>query len=125
MQSPYGVFGYFDDVGSLVVPSMTRHIWDRCQVSDKTFIFPRDTWGDSSWPRAIREKKTNYTNEVSTNTPEGHINIRRHISLPILFQGEIVGLLQVANKETDYTEADIRSLETIAGRIAPILSARL
>ncbi|MBM4308148.1 MAG: histidine kinase, partial [Deltaproteobacteria bacterium] len=29
------------------------------------------------------------------------------------------------NKETDYTEADIRSLEAIAGHIAPVLSARL
>jgi len=125
MQSQYGVFGYIDVDGALVVPSMTRHIWDRCQVPDKTFTFPRETWGDSSWPRAIREKKNNYTNEASTRTPVGHINIRRHISFPILFQGEVIGLIQVANKETDYTEADIRSLEAIAGHIAPILSARL
>jgi len=125
MQSQYGVFGYIDDDGPLVVPSMTRHIWDKCQVSEKTFIFPRDTWGDSSWPRAIREKKPNYSNELSAKTPEGHIDLRRHISFPILFRGEVIGLFQVANKETDYTEADIRLLETIAGYVAPILSGRL
>ena len=125
MQSPYGVFGYIDEDGANVVPSMTRHIWDKCQVPDKTFTFTRDTWGDSSWPRAIKEKKTNYTNAVSTKTPAGHILVQRHISLPILFQGEVIGLLQVANKETDYTEEDVSTLEALSGHIAPILSARL
>jgi PAS domain S-box-containing protein len=125
MQSPHGAFGYIDAAGAWVVPSLTRHIWDKCQIPDKTITFPRDTWGDSSWPRAIKEKKTNYSNEESANIPEGHIAIRRHISLPILFRGEVIGLFQVANKETDYTEADVRALETIAGYVAPILSSRL
>src|SRR4030042_3069566 len=126
MESKYGVIGYIDDEGALVVPSMSRHIWNKCQVPDKTFIFERDKWGHSSWPRAIREKKTNYTNEPSTLTPEGHIVITRHISMPIIFQGEVIGLVQAANKETDYTEPDIQMLELIGNTIiAPILHARL
>jgi PAS domain S-box-containing protein len=125
MQSPYGVFGYLDDAGALVVPSMTRHIWDKCQVAEKSFIFPMHTWGDSSWARAIREKQSNHSNEISVKTPKGHITLTRHISLPILFQGEVIGLFQVANKETDYTDADINILETIAGYVSPVLSARL
>jgi PAS domain S-box-containing protein len=125
MESPFGVFGYIDEAGSLVVPSMTRHIWDKCQVLQKTITFPRETWGDSSWPRAIREKKPNYSNVISTKTPEGHVSLKRHISLPILYQGEVIGLFQVANKEVDYTEADIRVLEMIAEYVAPVLSVRL
>jgi signal transduction histidine kinase len=125
MQSPFGVFGYIDEEDALVVPSMTRQIWGKCQVPDKTFVFPRATWGCASWPRAIREKSPNYTNEPSANVPEGHIDIRRHISFPIMLQGEAIGLLQVANSDTDYTEADIRSLEAIAGYVAPVLDARL
>jgi PAS domain S-box-containing protein len=126
MESKYGVVGYIDEDGALIVPSMSRHIWDKCQVPDKTFIFPQDKWGHSSWPRAIREKKTNYTNKVSILTPEGHINITRHISMPIIFQGEVIGLIQVANKETDYSEKDIQLLETLGNTIiAPILNVRL
>jgi PAS domain S-box-containing protein len=125
MQSPFGVFGYIDKAGALVVPTMTRQIWDKCQVTDKTFIFPRNKWGHSSWPQAIRGKKIIYTNEASTNIPEGHVGIQRHISLPILFKGEVIGLFQVANKETDYTKADIQLLLDIAEKVAPIMSARL
>ena len=125
MHSPFGVFGYIDESGAEVVPTMTRQIWDKCQVPDKTFIFPRATWGDSSWPRAIREKKANYSNEISPRAPAGHVTVTRHISLPILFQGEVIGLFQVANKETDYTAADVQTLENIAAKVAPLLQARL
>ncbi|MCU0610723.1 MAG: ATP-binding protein, partial [Candidatus Eisenbacteria bacterium] len=125
LESPFGVFGYIDDAGALVVPTMTRHIWDKCQVPAKTIVFPRATWGDSSWPRAIREKQPNYSNEVSTRTPEGHVTLTRHISFPILFRGEVIGLFQVANKATDYTDADLRNLDAIADYVAPVLSSRL
>lgn len=124
-RSLFGVFGYIDEAGALVVPTMTRQIWDRCQVPDKTFIFPRDKWGHSSWPQAIRGKNIICTNEPSTNIPVGHVGIQRQIALPILLKGEVVGLFQVANKETNYTEADIRLLKDVAEQVAPILSARL
>lgn len=125
MDSKFGVFGYVDEGGGLVVPSMTREIWNQCQMPDKDILFPRETWGDSSWPRAIRERRTICLNEPSTNTPAGHIPIARHISLPILYRGEAIGLFQVANKETDYADEDVRLLKRIADHIAPILEARL
>lgn len=125
LQSEFGVFGYLDETGNLVVPTMTRTIWDKCQVTDKTFTFRRETWGNSSWPQAIQEKRTISSNNPSLLTPEGHVPIIRHISLPIIHQNEVVGLIQVANKETDYTAEDIALLETISSAIAPVLSARL
>ncbi|MFC2003370.1 PAS domain S-box protein [Chloroflexota bacterium] len=126
MESNQGVFGYIDENGAHVVPSMTREVWwNQCNVPEKAIIFPRETWGNSSWPWAIREKKTNYTNEPSTITPEGHIKILRHISMPIVYQGESIGLIQVANKETDYQTTDIALLENIGDQIAPLLDARL
>ncbi len=124
-KSRYGVFGYIDEDGALVVPSMTRSIWDQCQVPDKTIRFPRETWGNTSWVRAIREKTSNSTNSPSVNIPEGHLPVDRHISLPLIHQGETIGLIQVANKQTDYDEEDLRLLEAVGHAIAPVLNARL
>jgi PAS domain S-box-containing protein len=125
MESKFGVFGYIDENGHLVAPTMTRTVWDKCEVPDKRILFPRETWGDSSWPRAIRQKRTICLNETSTRTPEGHIPITKHINLPLIHQGEVVGLIAVANKDTDYTDEDVALLETIGGAIAPVLDARL
>ena len=125
MHSPFGVFGYLDEAGAVVVPTMTRQIWEKCQVPGKTIRFPREKWGDDSWCRSLREKRTIYSNEPSTRLPAGHVAIQRHIAMPILLQGEVIGIFEVANKETDYTEADFRTLEAIAGHVSPLLNARL
>jgi integral membrane sensor domain MASE1 len=124
-QSQYGVFGYLDERGALVVPTMTRHIWEQCRIPDKDIVFPREKWGESIWPRAIHQKQTLYSNEPSTRAPQGHVAIRRNISVPIMHRGEAIGLFQVANKETDYDSNDLQNLENIGQYIAPLLAARL
>ena len=125
MDSEYGVFGYIDEDGAYVVPSMTRHIWSKCQVEDKRFVFPRQDWGESIWPRAIREKRILHSNEPSSLTPEGHIRVTRNISAPIIHGGTVIGLFQVANKATDYTGEDLALVRNLGEAIAPILHARL
>jgi PAS domain S-box-containing protein len=125
MASGYGVFGYIDENGDYVVPSTAQHIRKESEAPDKAIFFPRETWGDSSWFRPIREKKSNYNNEPSTIIPEARVAIRRHIGVAVIHQGEVIGFFQVANKQMDYTEEDVALLETIGWAIAPLLGARL
>jgi PAS domain S-box-containing protein len=124
MRSRYGIFGYIGGNGELVIPSLTRDVWKECNVPDKSIVFPFDTWGESLWGRAIREKKAFYSNEPF-RTPEGHVRIDNFLTVPIVFGKETIGLLSVANKEGGYTEEDRNLQEGIAGFISPILNARL
>ncbi|MBN1912330.1 MAG: GAF domain-containing protein [Pirellulales bacterium] len=124
-RSRLGIFGYIDEDGALVVPSMVGQVAEECQVPGWTGTFPRDTWGESIWPRAIRQKKTLYSNARSTQLPPGHLQIHRNISFPIVHWGEVIGLLQIANKDSDYDQEDILTVERIGATIAPILFARL
>ena len=123
MESDYGIFAYIDEQENLVCPSLTRDVWERCQVPDKTIIFPRDSWG-GIWGRALVEQKTQYSNEP-LHVPEGHLPIHRVLVVPILHRGQTIGILEVANKAAAYDGRDIGLLETIANKIAPTLAARL
>ena len=123
LRSEYGVFGYIDEQGALVAPSMNRSVWDQCRVPNKDYVFPRETWG-GIWGRALRENRTLYSNEPF-DVPEGHIPMRRVLCVPIAYRDQPIGTLEVANKADDYDEEDVRLLETIAQKIAPILNARL
>jgi len=123
MESKYGIFGYIDEHERLIIPSMTRDIWEKCQVPDKTIVYPREKWG-GIWGRALKEKKSLYANE-GLNVPEGHVPITRVLVVPIIYGGQVIGLLEVANKSIDYSHKDQEFLESIAGKIAPILNARL
>jgi len=117
MESRYGVFGYIDEDGDLVCPSMTRDIWPQCQIRDKSIVFPRESWG-GIWGQALLEKKTKYSNEPF-NVPKGHIPVQRAMTLPIMYFGEAIGYILIGNKDTDYCENDRKLLETIADFIAP------
>jgi PAS domain S-box-containing protein/putative nucleotidyltransferase with HDIG domain len=119
-----GVFGYLDEEGTSVAPSMSREVWDQCQVPEKTIRFPRETWGDSIWGRAILQKKSLYSNQPG-KVPQGHLPINCVLATPLIFRGEVIGHFEVANKDTGYGEQDKEWLETIADFIAPILTARL
>ncbi|MHA2380854.1 MAG: GAF domain-containing protein, partial [Candidatus Thorarchaeota archaeon] len=123
LESRYGIFGYIDEHGTLVIPSMTRDIWEKCQVPDKTILYPPETWG-GIWGQSLIEKRSLYANE-GLQVPEGHVPIMRVLVVPIKYDEDVIGLLEVANKASDYDDKDREFLETISGHIAPILNARL
>jgi PAS domain S-box-containing protein len=124
MKSKFGIFGYKGENGDLITPSLTRDIWDECQVAGKSIVFPADSWGNSLWGRAIREK-TAFNSDGPFCTPEGHLHIDHFLTVPIIYGQKSIGLISVANKEGGYTTEDKDLLERIAGKISPILQARL
>ncbi|NCO61400.1 MAG: hypothetical protein COX16_09295 [Deltaproteobacteria bacterium CG23_combo_of_CG06-09_8_20_14_all_51_20] len=124
MNSEFGIFGYIAENGDLIIPSLTRAIWNECQIPGKSIAFPADSWGNNLWGRAIREKKT-FCSNGSFHTPGGHIRIDHFLTVPIVYGQESIGLISVANKEGGYTEQDKNLLERVASRVSPILRARL
>jgi len=120
LTSRHGVFGYISEPGYLTCPSLSKML-DACEVADKCIHYPPEKW-KGLWARALREKRSFYSNEPS-KVPSGHLAIRNNLAAPILFRGEVIGLLNLANKESDYTETDRTLLEGMADRIAPLLYA--
>ena len=123
LKSKYGIFGYIDEYGNWVCPSLTTDVWDKCKMIDKGISFPREKFG-GIWGEAITKKKVIFSNRM-LNVPKGHIIINRALDVPIIYQGNVIGNIIVGNKESDYNDQDIKLLKTIADYIAPILQARL
>ncbi len=124
LASRQGVFGYLDDDGALVCPTMTQGVFAECEMPNQSAVFPPAQWGGSIWGRAIREQRALCSNTSST-VPDGHIAMLRVISSPIVYQGKTIGLINVANKLEDYVEADVETLWDICQHLAPVLQARL
>jgi PAS domain S-box-containing protein len=122
-KSRSGLFGYVDEKENLICPAITPDIEDLFQEQDRVILLPKDSWS-GLWGQALLEKKTLFSNEP-LEVPEGHISITRAVAVPILFAGDLIGALIVANKKTPYLEEDVALLETIANHIAPILYTRL
>ncbi|MFH2066134.1 MAG: ATP-binding protein [Pseudomonadota bacterium] len=124
MKSKFGLFGYIDQTGNLVIPSLTRDIWQECRIPGKSIVFPSDTWGNNLWGRSIREKRA-FCSDGPFYTPDGHIPIDHFLAVPIVYQNDTIGLISVANSPKSYSEEDNDILRSIAEYISPILNARM
>jgi PAS domain S-box-containing protein len=121
LDSRFGFFGYIDEAGDLVCPSMTREIWDQCQVPEKSIVFPRADWG-GLWGRSLMEKQTLVANE-NLRIPEGHVALDNALATPIVHHDKLIGQFVVADKAGGYNKDDRDLLESVAAQTAPILFA--
>ena len=116
-QSVFGYVGYIDpNTRCLVSVTLTRDIWEKCQVKDKSLIFEKFSglWG---WVLDNREPLlTNRPSEDprSSGIPHGHIPISRFLSAPALIGDNLVGQIALSNSERDYTDRDLQLVTRLA-----------
>ena len=121
--SKYGFFGYINEQGDLVAKSMTKDVYDECQIKDKSIIFPKDKWG-GLWGNALKEKKTLYQNG-NLQFPGGHIQLQNAIATPLVINNILIGQIALGNKESDFNENDKKSINHLCDYIAPLLHSKL
>ncbi len=68
------------------------------------------------WADSVRQRQPVVHNDYPNTPnrkgyPEGHFQIRRHMSIPIFDGDDIVAVAGVGNKETPYVQADIQQLK--------------
>ena len=122
-ESRYGLFGYIENDGSLVIPWMEESVLENYHPGNGLSAYAPHNW-IGPWGKALQEGRTCLSN-LPGSVPEGHIPIDRALAVPMKYQGQLAGVLAVANRETDYTEDDCHRLEAIADFIAPVLMTRL
>ena len=115
--SASGYVGYIDPTtGYLVSPTLTRDIWEQCQMSDKKVVFEQFT---GLWGWVLKNKKALLVNEPthdprSSGTPAGHVPILRFLSVPAMHGEALVGQIALANAGLEYTEKHLVMLERLA-----------
>ncbi len=120
-ESAFGFVGYIDqETGYLVAPTMTRDIWDECQIHEKSAVFEKfgGLWG---WVLDHRESLlTNSpgTDPRSSGVPAGHIPIHNFVAAPALIGDTLVGTVALANASRDYTARDLALVQRMASLYA-------
>jgi PAS domain S-box-containing protein len=98
---------------------LTMYAWSRsalaeCRIEDKPLLYPVETTG--LWGEAVRQRRALITNDYTADSPwkkgypEGHVELIRHMNVPIFDGPKIVVVAGVGNKPTDYDESDVRQL---------------
>lgn len=103
-----------EDETILNMYSWSREAMKKCKIENK----PREYKVDSTglWGEAVRQRQAVITNNYQSpnplkkGVPEGHVNIIRHMNVPIFDEDKIVIVAGVGNKEIEYNETDVHQL---------------
>ena len=117
-RSKIGYLGFINEEETqLDVLYWSKEAMEQCAITGETQVFPLETAG--LWGEAVRQRRPIITNDYRAanphkrGTPEGHIALVRHMNLPVIVDDKIVLVAGVGNKETDYTEDDVKQLQLL------------
>ncbi len=103
-----------EDESVLTMHSWSKTAMQQCAIIDKPIVYPIETTG--LWGEAVRQRKPVVTNDYAAPSslkkgyPEGHVDVVRHMNIPV-FDGErVVAVAGVGNKNTPYDDSDILQL---------------
>ena len=103
-----------EDETELTIHSWSKRAMAECAMEEKPSVYKISDAG--LWCEAVRQRKPIITNDylaphpAKKGCPNGHLEITRHMNVPIFDRGKIVAVAGVANKTEAYTNADVRQL---------------
>ena len=103
-----------EDESVLTMHSSPRTATEQCHVEGTPRTCPVAETG--LWREAVRQRRPVITNDYASpdlcqkGCPPGHVEVGRHMNIPVFEGGRIVAVAGVGNKETEYDESDVREL---------------
>jgi PAS domain S-box-containing protein len=103
-----------DDETELTMQAWSKTAMEECAIVDKPRVYPLETTG--LWGEAVRQRRPIITNDYAAPNPHkqgypaGHVEIRRHLNIPLFDGDHIVAVAGVGNKDENYDESDVRQL---------------
>jgi hypothetical protein len=122
--------GYFATLNKwehlLTMVGWSKGAMAMCSMANKPIVYPVESTG--LWGDCVRERKAVITNDykhctrsTKKGTPEGHVQVVRHMNVPMMSGSSIKGVLGVGNRETEYTDKDAALLQSFANEAWPII----
>ena len=121
----------FAYVGSVEAPenhlrvyNITAMLADGCRIKNPSMIFPaRDGYYPALWGHSLNTGKPFYTNNAASHTaskglPQGHVAVKRFLSVPCRYEDAQVGQIGLANPGRDFTDDDLRATEVLGSLFA-------
>jgi two-component system CheB/CheR fusion protein len=108
------LYRYDDAKQEFTLNSWSKEVMEQCTIRDPQAIYQLAETG--IWGEAVRQARPIMVNDfhaphpLKKGYPEGHAPLHRYLTIPVFSGDHIVGVVGVANKDTDYDSTDVRQL---------------
>lgn len=134
--SKFGYIYYYSEARKeFTLNSWSKNVMKECEVAKPQTVYRLDNTG--IWGEAVRQRKTvvlndfHESNPLKKGYPQGHVELHRFMTVPVIRNEKVVAVVGVANKLSDYTENDtlqltllMDSVWNIVGQISAEASMR-
>jgi PAS domain S-box-containing protein len=109
------IYFYSEQSRQFTLNTWSHGVMKECAVQDQKTVYSLDSTG--IWGEAVRQRKPillndfQYDDPLKKGYPEGHVDLTRFLTVPVIVDDEIVAVVGVANKDDDYTDTDIMQLQ--------------
>ncbi|MET0391140.1 MAG: SpoIIE family protein phosphatase [Polyangiales bacterium] len=116
------ILGQIDEFGELVVVNeLSRNLDMAAFTVEVTALgLEPDEW-KGAWGAALRDSQVRVSNQPQRTGPM-RFQSKRELAAPLRFDGNVIGLLYVADKATDYTDEEVAAISSYARRIAAVFA---
>lgn len=111
-ESTFGyIYMYDEDKEEFKINSWSKDVMSACAVNDYQTVYQLKNTG--IWGEVVRQRKpvivNNYAKPhlLKKGLPEGHVKLKRFMSVPVMIDKKIVAVIGLANKEQDYDKNDV------------------
>ncbi len=114
-QSKIGyIYFYHEDRRQFVLNTWSKDVMKECTITNPQTCYELEKTG--VWGEAVRQRKSIILNDFQADHPlkkgypEGHAPLTRFLTIPVFKEDQIVAVVAVANKTSDYDETDVLQL---------------
>ena len=129
--SAFGFLGEINQDGCFDTIALSAPAWDTCTIprSNATAML-KDMPLRGIWSTVIAEQRSQIINDPMTHpkrvgTPEGHPPVIRFLGVPLKDAGKVIGLIGLANRESEYEATHIEHMETLAAAFMEATNRKL
>ena len=115
------IYFYSEERKEFVLNTWSKGVMDECEVRDPQTCYELEKTG--IWGEAVRQRKAIVLNDfqvahpLKKGVPAGHVKLLKFMTLPIFNAEHIVAVVGVANKESNYNEADVLQLTLLMNEV--------
>ena len=108
------IYHYVEARQKFILNSWSKEVMHECRVVNPQTEYDLEDTG--CWGEAVRQRKPIVINdysldhELTKGTPKGHVQLKRFLTIPVFQNKNIVAVVGVANKKSNYDEVDVKQL---------------
>ena len=119
------IYHYHEDRREFVLNSWSREVLPACTVAKPQTCY--ELAGTGLWGEAVRQRQPIIDNDFQSahplkkGYPEGHVQLCKFMTIPVFKSENIVGVVGLANKESDYDQTDVLQISLLMETVWKII----